>query len=166
MQGEEVIVEVNFLVPATREETWAVLTDYDNATRFITNLEKSVVLSRSGDTMVVSQKGDVSLGPFSVSVDTVTEIRLKPPEAMHSRMLSGSMKSHAATTRLIAEAGGTRIVHQAQSNPDMWIPPLIGPAMIRHEARLRFRQLHDEILRRKDAARPQQPAAAAPPVAP
>jgi carbon monoxide dehydrogenase subunit G len=161
VQGPEVTVDVNFLVPATQQEVWAVLTDYDNASRFITNLEKSAILSRSTDMMVVSQKGTVSLGPFVVTVDSVSEIRLKPPETMQSRMLSGSMKSHAATTRLSAEAGGTRIVHRARSNPDVWIPPVIGSAMIRHEAQLRFRQLYDEILRRKTGAGPAPRAPAA-----
>lgn len=170
VQGDEVTVDVSLFVPASPEEVWGVLTDFDNASRFIGNLEKSEVLSRTADAVVVSQKGTVSLGLFSVTVDSITEIRLKPFEEMQSRMLSGSMKSHAATTRLIAESGGTRIVHRGLSNPDVWIPPVIGPAMIRREARLRFQQLYEEILRRKtEAARaipPAIPGAAAPPAAP
>ena len=48
IQGDEVIVDVNCYVRVTPQEAWAVITDFDHATRFISKLEKSVVLSRTG----------------------------------------------------------------------------------------------------------------------
>ena len=39
MQGEEVFVDVNFHVRVTPQEAWAVMTDYDHATAFISKLE-------------------------------------------------------------------------------------------------------------------------------
>ena len=149
IQGEEVIVDVNCYVRVTPQEAWAVITDYDHATRFISKLEKSVVLSRTGDMLVVAQKGSMGYGPFSVPLETVTEVRLTPFEQTESRLISGNMKKNEAVTRLSAEAGGTRMVYHLESIPDVWLPPIIGRALVEFETRARFNQLLDEMLRRK-----------------
>jgi ribosome-associated toxin RatA of RatAB toxin-antitoxin module len=155
-RDDGVVLDVTCLVAASPAEVWAVVTDYEHAASFIANLEKSSVLERSANRMLVSQKGKMGFGPFSVNVETVTEVRLTHLEGMRSRLIRGSMKRHESTTRLIPENGGTRIVYHAVSVPDVWIPPVIGPAIIRHEAQTRFEQLLVEILRRKahaDASR-------------
>ena len=149
IKGNEVILDVNCFVRATPQQVWAVVTDYGNASRFISSLEKSEIVSRTDKMLVVSQKGRMGLGPFSVSLETITEIHLTPFERLQSRMLSGSMAYHESTTRLIQEGAGTRIVYHANSNPNVWMPPLIGHALVAHEARERFSQLLDEILRRR-----------------
>jgi len=149
MQGDEVFVDVSFHVRVTPQEAWAVMTDYDHATDFISKLEKSLILSRTDEMLVVSQKGTMGWGPFSVPIETVTEVRLTPYEKMHGRMVSGNMKKNESTTRLIADASGTRVVYHLQSIPDVWMPPLIGRALVEFETRARFRQLVEEILRRK-----------------
>ncbi|MFH1045031.1 MAG: SRPBCC family protein [Pseudomonadota bacterium] len=140
---------MNLHVRATPQEAWAVMADYDHATAFILKLEKSVILSRTDEMLLVEQKGEMGYGPFSVTIESVSEIRLTPFEEMQSRMISGNMKKSEATTRLIADATGTWIVSHLESIPDVWMPPLIGRVMIEFEARARFRQLRDEILRRK-----------------
>lgn len=149
MQGGEVFVDVNFHVRVTPQEAWAVMTDYDHATEFISKLEKSVILSRTDEVLLVSQKGRMGYGLFSVSIETVTEIRLTPFEKMQSHLVSGNLKKNEGTTRLIADASGTRVVYHLESIPDVWMPPLIGRALVELETRARFRQLVDEILRRK-----------------
>ena len=149
MQGGEVFVDVSFHVRATPQQAWEVMTDYDHATDFISKLEKSVILKRTDDTLLVSQKGRMGYGPFSVVLETVTEIHLTPYVEMRSHLISGNMKKGEATTRFIADADGTRIVYHLESIPDFWMPPLVGRVMVELEARGRFRQLIAEILRRK-----------------
>ena len=149
MQGEEVFVDVSFHVRVTPQEAWAVMIDYDRATDFISKLEKSVILSRTNDMLLVSQKGTMGFGPFSVPIETVTEVLMTPYKELRGRMLSGNMKKNQSTTRLIADASGTRVVYHLESIPEVWIPPLIGRALVEFETRARFGQLVDEILRRK-----------------
>ena len=91
-------------------------------------------------------------GPFSVPIQTVTEIHLTPYEKIQSHLVSGNMRKSEATTRLIADASGTRVVYHLEAIPDVWMPPLIGRALIEFEARARFRQVVEEILRRKALA--------------
>ena len=151
VDGPVVLVDVDFFVPASQQEIWAVITDFDHASRFIDKLHESRVISRGPGSMVVAQKGTMGFGPFSMQLETVSEISLIPYEKIQSRLISGNMKRLDADTTLFVETGGTRFVYRVQSIPDIWIPPLIGPAMIELEARHRFRQLVDEILRRKAA---------------
>jgi len=152
IQRKEVFVDVSFHVPVTPQQAWAVMTDYDHATRFISKLEKSEILSRTSDTLLVTQKGTMGWGPFSVPLETVTEVHLTPYETLRGRLVSGNMKKNESTTRLIADESGTRVVYHLESIPDVWIPPLIGRAMVEMETRARFRQLVEEILRRKALA--------------
>lgn len=149
VRGDEVIVDVRCFVAATPQQAWSVMTDFDGAANFISNLERSAVLSRTKDMFLVSQKGTMGYGPFSATFETVSEIRLKPFEHMQAHMISGNMKKYEATTRLTPDGTGTAIVHRAESIPDIWIPPIIGRLVILHETRERFEQLLDEILRRK-----------------
>lgn len=149
IRGEEVFVDVSFHVRATPQEAWAVMTDYDHATNFISKLERSVVLSRTDEMLMVLQKGTMGWGPFSVPIETVTEVRLTPYEKMQGRMVSGNLKKSEATSQLIADAGGTRVVYHLETIPDVWMPPLIGRALVEFETRARFRELVEEILRRK-----------------
>ena len=152
IQDEAVFVDVNFHVRATPQEVWAVVTDYDHATQFISKLEKSVVLSRTDDMLLVSQKGTMGYGPFSVTIETLTEVRMTPYEKLHGRMVSGNMKKNESTTRLVADASGTRVDYHLESIPQVWLPPIIGGKLVEFETRARFRQLRDEILRRKGLA--------------
>ena len=148
----EVLVDVDFHVSATPQEVWAVITDYNHATEFISKLEKSVILSRTADTLMVSQKGIMGWGPFSVPIETVAKIHLTPYEEIQSHLVSGNMRKSEATTRLIADASGTRVVYHLEAIPDMWMPPLIARALVEFETRARFRQVAAEILRRKALA--------------
>ena len=120
IRGAEVLVEASLFVPASREEVWAVITDYDSAPQYISDLEKSVTLSRKDNVLVVSQKGTKGFGPFRISVESVKEIRLTPYEKTESRGLGGSMKKYAATTRLVAQGAGTLIqssVYRSRGRP-------------------------------------------------
>lgn len=149
IEGEEAIVDVDFHVRLTPQEAWAVMTDYDHAIHFISKLERSVILSRTDNLLLVSQKGTMGYGPFSLTLETVSEIRLTPFEKMQARLISGNMKKNDATTRLIPDATGTRIVHHMESIPNVWMPPIIGRALVEFETRARFRQIIEEMLRRK-----------------
>lgn len=150
--GDLVRIDTSFHVEATPQEAWAVMIDYDGAPAFISDLEASRVLSREGDTMRVYQKGKAKFGPFSFPVESVRDIRLMPFEGMQSRLVSGSMKQLDVTTWLAREGSGTRINNRTESVPDVWIPPIIGRLFIEHESRDKFRELRQEILRRKQAA--------------
>ena len=149
--GENVIVDLSLVVPATRQEVWAVLTDFDHMASFISNLKESRVLSTLADTTKVFQRGSAKYGPISFPFESTREMRLDPFDKIQSHMVSGNMRKMEGTTQLIDEGAQTRIIYHTDSIPGVWIPPLIGKTFIEHEVREQFREIRGEIIKRKQA---------------
>lgn len=149
--GETLIIDVSLSVPATPHESWDVLTDYDHMTQFLPNLQLSKIVESKGNTLHVSQKGKATYGLLSFSFDSIREVVLTPYSEIRSHILSGSIKQANATTQLIAEGNGTRILHHSESIPGTWIPPFIGKKIIDSQIREQYGEMRKEIIRRKTA---------------
>ena len=148
-KGEWVIVDVDFPVDASVLEAWNVMTDYDNMSKFVSNLVSSRIIGREGNTLSVEQKGKASRGPLTISFENIREIVLTPPREVHSRLVSGDLKASEFTTRVIDRGAFTQIINHGEFIPNIWVPPVIGPALIEAETRKQFQELRLEILRRK-----------------
>jgi hypothetical protein len=150
--GEEVVVDVDFLVAATPQEAWNVLTDYDHMSQFVADLTSSRILRRDGDRLEVAQQGRFRFGFFELKIENVRAIELVPMREIRSQLVSGDMKASAFTTRVAVEGNATRITNHGRFTPDRWIPPVIGPAVMQAQTRKQFAEIRAEILRRKAAA--------------
>jgi hypothetical protein len=148
-KGEWVIVDVDMPVEATLLESWNVMTDYDNMSKFVSNLTSSRIIGRDGNTLSVEQKGKASRGPLTISFENIREIVLTPQSEIHSRLVSGDLKASEFTTRVIDRGAFTQIVNHGEFIPKLWVPPIVGPALIEAETRKQFQELRMEILRRK-----------------
>lgn len=151
-EGAEVVVDVDFLVDATPQEAWTVLTDYDHMSQFVGDLTSSRIIRRDGDRIEVAQQGRFRFGFFELAVENVRAIELVPMREIRSRLVSGDMKASAFTTRVTPQGDVTRITNHGRFTPDRWIPPIIGPAVMQAETRKQFAEIRAEILRRKHAA--------------
>ena len=145
----EVLIEAQFWVPATPQETWAVLTDFEHMARFVSNLRTSKVIKKWDDRVRVSQSGKTTHGLLSFSFESVREIDMRPFETIHSRMISGTMQKAEGTTHLLARADGTAVSYHSESIPGAWVPPFVGTTFIETEIRSQFQDMRKEILRRK-----------------
>lgn len=146
----DIVVEVDSPVRAPLSVTWEVLTDYDNMTSFISNLEYSAVESRVDNVLRVRQKGRATRGPFSFAFDNVRQVELVPFTEIRSQLVSGDLKASAFATRIVDVGGVVHIVHSGRYTPNVWVPPLIGPALIEAETRKQFGEIRAEILRRSE----------------
>jgi hypothetical protein len=147
-EGAEIIVDVDCPVRAPALTVWDVLTDYDNMSSFISNIQYSRVQERADNLLKVHQKGKATRGPFSFAFDNVREVRLYPFNEVRSRLISGEPKASAFTTRIVDVGGLIHIVNSGRYTPNIWVPPLIGPALIEAETRKQFGEIRTEILRR------------------
>lgn len=147
--GNKIAVAVDLPVPATALETWNVMTDYDNMARFVSNLEASRIVERNDNKLIVMQKGKATRGVLSFSFENVREIILTPPSEVRSRMISGDLVESEFTTRVIDHGDSSQIINHGEFIPKVWVPPLIGPAVIEAETRKQFAELRTEIMRRK-----------------
>lgn len=150
-RDELVVVDVEFAVAASARDAWRVLTDFDGMPKFISGVERSRVIARSGNVWRVEQQGVSSAGPLSFSYDSVREIRLKPYSEIHARAISGSMKKMDSLTRLKSDRGTTRVTYHAESIPKTALPFGIGAGFIEERMREQFGEMRQEILRRAAA---------------
>lgn len=147
--GDIVRIEVSLYVGVSPREVWAVITDYDNATKFISDLEYSHIEVRDADAIYVHQKGTAKLGPLRFPVESYRKIQLFPFARMETRLISGTMKKMDGRILLKTEGPGTRITNRTELIPDFWLPPFIGLLFVEYEARAKFGELRREMLRRK-----------------
>lgn len=147
--GEQIIVNATFTVPVVPQQAWAVLTDFDNISNFISSVQSSKVIGRSGNDVHVSQHAIEKYAFLTISLESVRKINLAPYKKIHERMISGSMRKMEETTQLLPEGNHTRIVYRAEIIPDIWILRFIGPHFIENEARKQFQEIINEITRRK-----------------
>ena len=148
--GAEVVVEVDCPVRAPVLAVWDVLTDYDNMTRFISNLQYSGIQGRVDNVLKVRQYGKASRGPLTITFDNVREVELRPFTEVRSRLISGDLKASAFTTRLVDVDGLVHIINSGRYTPKIWVPPVIGPSLIEAETRKQFGEIRTEILRRSE----------------
>jgi len=150
--GDAVLASADRPVRAPRRIVWSVLTHYDHLAAFVTNLQVSEVRAREGDTLQVYQNGRAQRGLISVSFENVREIRLVPQREIRSRMISGTLRSSEFTTRIVDDGNELHILNNGRFVPNVWVPPLIGPAVIEAETRKQFEEIRAEILRRSALA--------------
>ena len=164
-EGPEVVVDIDCPVNASVAVTWEVLTDYDHMSEFLSDVQSSSVQARDGHTLQVYQKGKASRGPLSISFENLREVVLVPFQEIRSRLISGDLKASAFTTRVVDGGTVIHIINSGRYTPKMWVPPLIGPALIEAETRKHFGELRTEILRR-NALRVNAPSVSLPPSPP
>jgi ribosome-associated toxin RatA of RatAB toxin-antitoxin module len=147
--GDSVVIDVDFTVPANAEEVWKVLTDFDHLDRFVSNVQSSKIVGRSDGKLLVAQAGRATNGPLSFAFDSIQEFELKPFDEIRSRLISGSMKKLDGVTQLIRRGGETTILYHGVTIPNVWVPPLVGTQFIEAELRDQYREMRNEIMRRK-----------------
>lgn len=152
MVGDEIRAQVSMFVRAPRQLVWDVITDYERAPEFTPDLQVSKIVSRSGDTLRLMQKSQLRWGPFSVPFETVKDIRLVAPQRTEARLVSGSMKRYEATTELVSENGGTRILVRSLAVSDSALAAFAGESVVKRQTEDGFRQLGAEIMRRERVA--------------
>jgi carbon monoxide dehydrogenase subunit G len=152
--GPSVAVDVDCPVDAPRSVVWEVLTDYDRMAQFISNLEQSSVEARVDNVLRVRQKGKASRGPLTLTFENVREVELVPYREIRSRLISGDLKASEFTTQIVEIDARLHIVNSGRYTPNLWVPPVIGPALIEAETQKQFGEIRNEILRRSALVRP------------
>ena len=153
--GPSVAVDVDCPVDAPWSVVWEVLTDYEHMAQFISNIEYSGVEDRTDNVLRVRQKGKASRGPLTLRFDYLREVELVPYHEIRSRLISGDLKASDFVTRIVEVAEKVHIVNTGRYTPNLWVPPVIGPALIEAETQKQFGEIRSEIMRRSAMVRPQ-----------
>jgi len=132
------IVEVDALLDVVESRARAVLTDYKHLERLIPAVEHSEILdTREPGDYRVQTVTYTCLWFYCKRLTRVQDVveahdgsitAVVIPEL--SDFSSGSMRLN-----LWQEVAGTRILMRSEAAPDVWIPPLLGPWLIKRELR-------------------------------
>ncbi|WP_177171797.1 SRPBCC family protein [Nitrosovibrio tenuis] len=146
--GERIVIYVTFLAPVVAQQAWSVLTDFDNFSNFLSGVQSSKVINGTGDTLKVSQRGIIKYGFFTYTIDSLGEVTLSPIKRIHERMITGNMRKMEETTLVLPEGNQTRINYYADIVPGHWMLRFVGQPFIENDARERFQQMKNEMIRR------------------
>jgi carbon monoxide dehydrogenase subunit G len=149
---EEIRTNVSFFVRASQQRVWDVITDYERTPEYMRDVQVSKVISRSGDTLRLMQKDQVRVGPFSVGIDTVRDVKHVAPVMTEAHLVSGSFKKYDSKMQLVPEPGGTRVIYRSETIAGSALAGFATESMIRRATEERFRQLLAEIQRREVVA--------------
>lgn len=147
-------VDVDVRAPVPRRVAYTVLSDFAHMAAFVPNVEKSEVLSRDGSHLRVQQQGRMRYGLFSVGFSSVRDVELLPDRIL-AKGITGTAKHMESELRFETERGDgasgppeTRFHYHAWIVPELGLPPLIGPAAVRHEVAEQFTAMVQEMIRR------------------
>lgn len=149
--GDTVTIDVSLHVGVNARVAWDVLTDFDHMAGIVSNLRSSRVVSRSGDSVIVEQKGEQVEGLLRFPFATVRDVRLVPYSSMHARLISGTLKRMEGTTTLVERANGTDITSHGVFVPEQWLPPLMGEHFVRTATQQQYAEMYREMTRRAAA---------------
>ena len=147
--GKKIVVDAYFIVPVDSQLVWETLTDFDNIPSFISSVQSSEIINKTGNTLHVTQNSIIRFSIATFNFESVREVNLVPFKEISERMISGNMRKMEERTQIIPKGDQTRISYHANIIPDMWIVKYIGHVFIEDEAREQFQEIRDEIIRRK-----------------
>ena len=144
--GQVFNIESVSRVLAGRDMAWAVLTDYEGYVNFVPGMTLSRRLS--DQPLRIEQRGEFGALFFRKSVYATLEVVEKPPSEIHFRSLEGNLRTLETTVTLRNDGDHVVVTYHSVIEPDFWMPPLIGTAMVRAAIRRKLAAVADEIERR------------------
>jgi ribosome-associated toxin RatA of RatAB toxin-antitoxin module len=141
-------------VAAAAEVAWQVISDYNRLAEFVPDLRLSRVISAPGEPLLVEQAGEAGFLLFRFSINVVLKITEAAPQRLEFRAIRGNMRSMHGDWRIGKTATGILLEYSAELEPSFWVPPLIGPAIMRRDIAAQIGGVVREIERRQAALVP------------
>jgi ribosome-associated toxin RatA of RatAB toxin-antitoxin module len=147
-EGALLRVHATLGADAPAQLCYEVLADFDHIEQFIPGMRTSDVISAAGEPIRLHQVGEASAGPFSFDIDVTLAVTERPPTRIEFHRIAGNLERMTGGWDVAGDASHCSIVYQADIDPAFWVPPLIGPRLMRNQVETQMRGLLAEIARR------------------
>jgi len=140
--GGEYHVSTEVVLHAPADSVRAVLTDYVHAYRLSPSITESAILPPFEDGVVRLMTRIEECVPFyCVDMVSVADIKERPSGDLEVKVIPelSNLRSGTAEWRIQSQQGESRVRYELRLEPDFFIPPFIGPAII-------IKKLREEIL--------------------
>lgn len=151
-QGSTFQVRATIEAGASIELCYAVLTDFDRLAEFIPGMQSSRIISPPGEPLRLRQVGRTELPLSERSFDVTLAVELDPPREITFHRVAGNLQRMQGRWRVTGDDTRCTIDYQADIEPGIWVPPLIGPLLIRSQVARQIEGLESEIERRAHAS--------------
>lgn len=143
-----IIVGSETFIDAPPAAVFEILADYEGFQRISDVFDETRFLERDdeGNGLVYSRvSGCVLL--FCRTIERVEELTVEPGRRITAVAVPDSSDVEYSTAHWVLkeEAGGTRIDYRLDFKPDFWVPPVLGPMIIRAKLRSRATAAADRV---------------------
>jgi ribosome-associated toxin RatA of RatAB toxin-antitoxin module len=147
-EGRLLHVQATLDADAPSKLCFAVLADYDRLEEFVPGLVSSDVVSEPGQPILLHQVGNASAGPFDYTLDVTLAVRESAPRLIEFERVDGNLRQMKGRWKVSGDPAHCGIDYQAQIEPAFWVPPLIGPMLMRNRVETQLEGVLEEIHRR------------------
>ncbi len=137
-QSGSYFVEVDALVSAPESTVRGLLTDYDHLSRVNPAIESSeILLERKAGDYKVRTVTNVCLWFYCRRIQQVQNVIESQDGSITAVVIpeQSDFRHGYARVNVWREPTGTRVLFRSEVRPDFWIPPLIGPWLIKRKLR-------------------------------
>ncbi len=147
---EAVEVDTRVLLPVSPRVVWQVLTDYDRIATFVPGLTVSRLINGTGEPLLLEQQGELRFPVFHVRFDVVARVEEHPYHTIRFRAIRGNMTEMSGewNVEAIGADEGSRLRYHVRVVPEFWVPPVLGPALLKRNFNEQFEALTREMMRR------------------
>jgi uncharacterized protein YndB with AHSA1/START domain len=127
-------LESNAFLNAPREAIFEILTDYDRFGRISSTYTDYGFMEPAADgTPIIFTTMEGCVLFFCVSMRRVERLEVEAPSFIRTDTLpeQSDFKLSISEWTLEPEAGGTSMTYSLTMEPDFWVPPLIGPWVLK-----------------------------------
>jgi carbon monoxide dehydrogenase subunit G len=146
--GSVVQVRSTIEASAPGELCYAVLADFDRLAEFIPGMQSSRVVSPAGEPLLLRQIGQATVSFVQYGFDVTLAVTEDPPRKISFSRVAGNLRQMQGSWQVGGDAIRCRIDYRADIEPGFWVPPLIGPLLMRRQVEQQIVGLVAEIERR------------------
>ena len=132
--GDRYVLESDTYLDAPRAAVFRVLTDYDQFERISSAFDESRFVGPDADgTPLVYTRVEGCVLFFCKSLERVERLEFQSPGYIETTALPerSDFLFSRSTWELSPDRSGTRVVYRLEMEPDFWVPPIIGPMIIK-----------------------------------
>ncbi len=137
-------------IPSAQHDVWSVITDYNEIESFISNVTDAQEISRSGNSVVIYQKGEMRFLIFGKTVEVTLKVQEFPQDSFQFEILDGPFHYYSGQWSLLthSNAGSVELVYEAVVKPNFFAPRFLVKRVMQNEFRSSLEAIRTETFRR------------------
>ena len=141
-------VRSTILAAAPASTCYAVLADFNRLSEYVPDLKTSRIVSAPGEPIRLHQVGIASAGFFKVTLDVTLDVKEAPPRRIDFERIAGNLRQMRGSWNVAGDAAHCEIKYDSNIEPAFWVPPIIGPRLMKGQVEDQMEGLLAEIERR------------------